>query len=106
MLHQLQHFGVLPEEIPADIITGFHDIFLVLAIHDLIHTLDEQTGSVGGQQRIPVIPPDYLDHIPAGAPEDGLQFLDDLAIATDGAVQALEIAVDYEDEVVQGLARR
>jgi hypothetical protein len=49
--------------------------------------------------------PQQLDHVPAGAAEFAFQFLDDLAVAAHRAVQALQVAVDHEDQVVQLLAR-
>ena len=49
--------------------------------------------------------PDDLDDVPAGAAEDRLQLLDDLAVAAHRSVQALEVAVDDEGEVVEPLAR-
>src|ERR687889_2069981 len=48
--------------------------------------------------------PDDLDDVPAGSAEVGLELLDDLAVAADRAVEALQVAVDDEDEVVEALA--
>src|SRR5699024_11743770 len=53
------------------------------------------------QQGVPLPAPDHLDDVPAGAPERGFQLLDDLAVAAHRAVQALQVAVDHEGEVVQ-----
>jgi hypothetical protein len=61
--------------------------------------------AVLGQQRIPVAAPEHLDDVPAGAAEGGFQFLDDLAVAAHRAVEALQVAVDDEDQVVELLAR-
>ena len=58
------------------------------------------------QERIPVVAPDYLDDVPAGAAEDRFEFLYYLAIAAHRAVEALEVAVYYPDEVVELFARR
>src|SRR5262249_4882159 len=58
------------------------------------------------EQRIPVASPDALDRVPAGAAEGSLELLDDLAVAADRTVEALQIAVDDEDQVVELLARR
>ncbi len=55
------------------------------------------------QQLVPGAAPDDLDDVPAGPAEDALQLLDDLAVAPDRAVQALQVAVDDEDQVVQPL---
>jgi hypothetical protein len=43
--------------------------------------------------------------MPAGAAEDRFQLLDDLAVAAHRSVEALEVAVDHEDQVVEALAR-
>src|SRR5206468_422774 len=58
-----------------------------------------------GQQRIPVPAPDHLDDVPAGTTEIRLQLLDDLAVTADRSVQALQVAVDDEREVVELLPR-
>src|SRR3546814_1835997 len=42
--------------------------------------------------------------VPAGATEVAFQLLDDLAVAAHRAVQALQVAVDGEHQVVQALA--
>src|SRR5262249_12772121 len=73
---------------------------------DLAHALDEQAVAVLGEQRIPLAAPQDLDDIPARSAERGLELLDDLPVAADGAVQPLQVAVDDEDQVVELLARR
>src|SRR3712207_7423764 len=45
-----------------------------------------------------------FDDVPARAAEDRLELLDDLPVAAHGAVEALQVAVDDEDEVVELLA--
>src|SRR5690606_23960537 len=77
---------------------------LVLAVDGLHHQLAQDAVLVAGQQRIPVAAPDRLDDVPAGAAEVALQLLDDLAVAAHRAVEALQVAVDDEDEVVEALA--
>ena len=76
---------------------------LEFAIHGLVHALLQEAGLVFGEQRVPKPAPNQLDDIPAGAAEVALQFLNDLAVAAHRPVQALQIAVDHEDEVVQPL---
>jgi len=63
-------------------------------------------GLVLRKQRIPFGAPHDLHNIPAGATECGLKLLDDLAIATYRAIEALQVAVDDEDEIVQAFAHR
>ena len=53
---------------------------------------------------IPLATPDDLDDVPAGAAEDRLELLDDLAVAAHRAVEALQVAVDDEGQVVEPLA--
>ena len=57
-----------------------------------------------GQQLVPARAPDHLDDVPAGAAEVAFELLDDLAVAAHRAVEALQVAVDDEDEVVELLA--
>ena len=104
--HQLQQFGVLAEEILADVGAVPRRVGLVVAVQALVHALHQQAGLVALQQRVPVAPPDHLDHVPARPREHRLQFLDDLAVAAHRAVQPLEVAVDHEDQVVQLLVGR
>src|SRR5699024_6088950 len=47
--------------------------------------------------------PDHLEYVPARTAEPCLQRLDDLAVAGNGTIQLLQIAVDHEGEVVQPL---
>ena len=57
-----------------------------------------------GQQLVPARAPQDLDDVPAGAAEIAFQLLDDLAVAAHRAVEALQVAVDDEDQVVELLA--
>ena len=58
---------------------------------------------VGREQRVPLVAPDHLEHVPAGAAEDRLELVDDLAVAAHRPVEALQVAVDDEHEVVEVL---
>ncbi len=66
----------------------------------------EHAVVVAGEQLVPLRAPDHLDDVPAGAAEDGLELLDDLAVAAHRAVEALQVAVDDPDQVVELLAAR
>ena len=103
---QVEQFRIFAEEMLADVCPGLDAVLLHLAVDDLVHPLDEQAGFVLFEQRVPVAAPDDLDDVPAGAAEGRLQFLDDLAVAADGAVEPLQVAVDDEDQVVELLAGR
>jgi hypothetical protein len=76
---------------------------LEIAVDGFLHALTQQTPAVARQQRIPIRAPDDLDDVPAGAAEHRFELLDDLAVAAYRAIEALQIAVDYEDQVVQPL---
>ena len=77
---------------------------LVLAVDAFHHSPHQDALLVAGEQRVPAGAPDDLDDIPAGAAEVAFQFLDDLAVAADGTVETLQVAVDDEDQVVEVLA--
>jgi hypothetical protein len=102
--HPLLQLRVGAEELLAHEVGVARLERLVLAVHGLGHAPLEQPVVVGGEQRVPVLAPDHLDHVPARAAEVGLELLDDLAVAADRPVEALQVAVDHEDEVVQVLA--
>jgi hypothetical protein len=69
-----------------------------------LHPLQQNARLVLGEQRVPRRAPYDLDHVPARAAEDPLEFLDDLAVATHWAVESLQVAVDDEDQVVETFA--
>ncbi len=105
--HVLDHRAqaqVVAEEVLADVRARLGGVRLELAVRRDVHLVDQHAVPVLRQQRVPGAVPDQLDHVPAGAPEDRLQLLDDLAVAADRAVQPLEVAVDHEGQVVQALA--
>ena len=54
-----------------------------------------------GEQFVPARAPDHLDDVPTVAPELRLEFLDDLAVAAHRPVEALEVAVHDEDQIVE-----
>ena len=92
------------EEVLAHVGAGLHGVLLPLTVEDVGHALHEDAIGVARQHAVPLAAPDDLDDVPAGAAEDGLQLLDDLAVAAHGAVETLQVAVDDEDQVVQPLA--
>jgi len=101
----LQHARVLAEEVLAHEGAVVRLVVLVLAVDRLLHHAQEAPFLVAREQRIPVGAPDHLDHVPARAAEVAFQLLDDLAVAAHRAVEALQVAVDDEDQVVELLAR-
>ena len=101
---QVEQDRVFPEEILPDIGTALDDVLLVLAVDDLVHALSQKARRIAGQQLVPVATPNHLDDVPARTAELAFEILNDLAVAADRAVEALEIAIDHPDEVVEVLA--
>ena len=101
VLDQATEPRVGTEEVLPDVGPAGDRVLLELAVDRLVHLVDQHSVRVAGQQLVPLAAPDHLDHVPAGAAEDPLQLLDDLAVAADRAVQALQVAVDHEGEVVE-----
>src|SRR5690606_24138290 len=88
-------------EVVAHEPAGLALVGLVVAVGGGVHQVDERTVAILGQQRVPFATPDDLDDVPAGAAEVGLELLHDLAVAADGSVETLQVAVDDEVEVVE-----
>ena len=104
VLHERAQAWIRPEEVLPDVGAAGNRVLLELAVDRLVHLRDEGAVRVAGQELVPLAAPDHLDHVPPGAPEDPLQLLDDLAVAANRAVEALQVAVDHEGEVVEPLA--
>src|SRR5215470_13049248 len=101
MVYHLQEFRILAEKVFTRIATGLYGILLIVAIDGLFHAFDEQPARVRLEERIPIGAPYYLDDVPARAAEQCLQLLDDFTVASDRAVETLEIAIYYPDQVIQ-----
>src|SRR5262249_7379469 len=101
MVYHLQEFRILAEKVLTRIATGLYGILLIVAIDGLFHAFDEQPARVRLEERIPIGAPYYLDDVPARTTEQCLQLLDDLTVAADRAVETLEIAIYYPDQIIQ-----
>ncbi len=104
--HVLDHRAqplVVAEEVLADVRAGLGRVRLELAVRRAVELVDQDAVAVLGEQRVPGAVPHQLDHVPAGAAELRLQLLHDLAVAAHRAVEALQVAVDDEGQVVQAL---
>ena len=104
VLHHLAQPGIRSEERLADLAARGVGEPLELAVHGGVHLLEQDAVLVLHEQFVPARTPDHLDDVPPGAAERGLELLDDLAVAAHRSVEALEIAVHHEDEVVEVLA--
>ena len=106
VLDHLEQARMRAPEMLAHVGAGLDRVLLILAVDDFAHALDEQAFGVLLEQGIPLGAPDALDDVPAGAAEDRFELLDDLAVAAHRSVEALQVAVDHEDQVVELFARR
>ena len=104
VLDELAQPRIRPEEVLADVRAAGDRELLELAVERVVHLLDEDAVDVAGEEVVPLARPDDLDDVPAGAAEGRLELLDDLAVAADRAVEALQVAVDDEGQVVEALA--
>ena len=101
--HQRLQAGIGSEEVLPDVGPRLGGVLLELTVDGGVHLVEKDAFDVLGQQVVPRPAPDDLDDVPSGAPEEGLELLDDLAVAPNGTVEPLEIAVDDEYQVVQVL---
>ena len=106
VLHELLEAWVRAEEMVPDVGAAGHRELLELAVERLVHLLDQEAVHVASQELVPLARPDDLDDVPARPAEGRLQLLDDLAVAPDRSVEALQVAVHDERQVVQALASR
>ncbi len=101
VLHQLQQFRVFPKEVLTQVSAVLGLKGLVVAVDALFHTAKQQPSVVASEKFIPVTAPDHLDDVPACATEDTFEFIDDALVTAHRAVQALQVAVDDEDQVIE-----
>ncbi len=104
-LDQRARLRIPAEELLAHVVAVARLERLVVAVERFAHQLDQHPGVVGSEQRIPTRAPQDLDDVPAGAAEDALELLNDLAVAAHRPVEPLQVGVDDEDEVVELFAR-
>ena len=105
VLDHLAQARVGAEEVLTDVGARLDRVLLEVAVERGVHPVDEHAVDVACEQVVPRAAPNDLDRVPAHAAERRLEFLDHLAVAAHGAVEALEVAVDDEDEVVELLPR-
>ena len=105
VLDQLAQARVGTEEVLADVRARLDRVPLELAVDGRVHLVEQHAVDVADQQLVPLRAPDDLDDVPAGAAEHRFELLDDLAVAAHRTVEALQVAVDDPDQVVELLAR-
>ena len=105
VLDELRGLRVPVEEELADVGAVLALEGLVVTVGGGVHDVDEVPVLVLLQQPVPLAGPDDLDDIPTGATEEALQLLDDLRVTADRAVEALQVAVHHESQVVEVVHR-
>ena len=91
------------EEVLPGVAAVLHGVALELAVDGGVHLLEEDAVDVDLEQLVPLRAPHDLDDVPPGPAEHRLELLDDLAVATNGPIQALQVAVHDPDQVVEPL---
>ncbi len=104
--HHLEQLRVLAEEVLANEGAVVGLVVLILAVDRLLHDTKQSAFGIASEQRIPIRAPDELDDIPTRPAKIGFELLDDLAVATHRTVEALQVAVHDENQVVELFTRR
>src|SRR5208283_903861 len=104
MFNQGQKPRVGPKNVLANVGARFHSELLHLPVDHFAEPLDEQALGIALKDGIPVRSPNNLDAVPACAAEGRFEFLYDLSVPAHGTIQALKVAVDDKNEIIEPLA--
>ncbi len=102
-LRKRSEFRILAKEMVAVVAAVLGSECLKLAVDRAGKGACEGTRVVACEKAVPVRSPYQLDDPPAGALEQRLELIDDAAVAAHRTVEALKIAVDDPDQVVEPL---
>jgi hypothetical protein len=105
VLDHFQKARVRSEYLLANVSAGFDAEFLHFAVHHSPRRFTSRPSVSRSNSGSQSLPHRTFDAIPAGAPEGGFEFLNDLAVAANRAVQPLQVAIDHKDEIVEIFAR-
>ena len=105
MLDHLQQARIGAKEVLAEVGAALDEILLVLPVGDFAQTAHQDAIAIVADEVVPVTAPDDFDDVPPGTAEDRFQFLNDLAVAAHRTVQALQVAINNENQIVELLAR-
>ena len=103
VFHHLQGFWIATEEVFTGPGTAFVLAILIVAVHGFIHQLLQNAVFILCEQRIPMATPGHFQNVPACATEHAFQFLNDLAVTTNRAIQTLQVTVHHKHQVIQML---
>ena len=79
-------------------IIGFEG--LEVAVQRVHHDLAQGPVFVAGQELVPLAAPQQLNDVPTRPAKFTFEFLNNLAVTTDGTIQTLQIAVDDKNQVI------
>jgi hypothetical protein len=102
---ELAHLRIAVEKIGEIISAVLGAERLVLTVDRLGETTQKMVIGVTREDHVPLGTPQDLDYVPACACKQAFELHHDLPVAAHRAIEALEIAVDDEGEIVQLLAR-
>ena len=105
MRDERMHFRVFIEEVNEIVAAVSRAQRLILAIDRRRESAKQRMLLVAREESVPFRAPEDLDDVPARAAEKALQLRNNLPISAHRPVQALEIAVDDEGQVVEPFAR-
>src|SRR5215469_7992277 len=103
--NKFEQLGISAEELFAHVSAALGLKALVLAVDGLFHALKQQPRMIACKQRVPIAAPYDLDYIPTCASECAFELIDNLSVPAHWPIQALEVAVHDEDQVVELLTR-
>src|ERR1700687_6468125 len=104
MLNHLQQPRVGAEQVLPEVGSALDKILLILPVADFSQAPDQQAVAIILNQAVPIRAPDDFDNIPSRPAENGFHLLNDLSIAAHRAIEALQVAVHHEDQIVEPLA--
>ncbi len=96
VLNELLGTWVTVEEVLANECAVVCLVCLVVTVWGDVHEVYKCAVLVSVQQGVPLAAPNNLDNVPARTLEEGFEFLDDLAVTANWAVQTLQVAVNHE----------
>ena len=96
---------VASEEVLPNVGSGLGLVGLKVAVGSVVHEVAKRAVVVLAEKFVPLATPHDLDDVPPGSAEERFEFLNDLAVAAHGTVEALQVAVDDKREVVESVVR-
>ena len=100
-IHELFQPGVTVHPMLTLFVSRKYRVALIVAVEALLHAMPQHPLVIRGEQRVPTTAPDHLQDLPVSAAKRPLQLLNDLAVTADRSVEALQIAVDDNHQIIE-----